>query len=277
MLNLFRIWQFTFQLYFFGAVIGALTRRDDKRTEKSEKWNISRAEYDRDIEYARSKTFVQDRTEDARKAGIHPLFALGAAGYSPQPTTISGQSRTGSHSGVAIGNSLDRYLQSQKSGKRLAEQDEKQGALEQAQIRRLNSQSQLDELEAMAITSGEKRAEQDAWSSGYGRGTELPDAITTPAPQGREIPRRPLTETSRRSVPLRQEVIGDDGYRYRPISQDAGDEISQADLIYQMVMRMTRQARLALPREVQIQFRRAKAKLDRYWRKSRKSYKRLKR
>jgi len=235
MLRPWKIWSFTFELPFWGAVIGALTRRDDKRTEKSVKWYEATADDNRTLEYERSKRYVQDRTEDARAAGIHPLYALGAGGYQPQGTQVMAPSPTGSGGGVAIGRSLDRYLQSQKSNTRLAAQDEGVGKVQAAQVRRLNSQSTLDELEAMAITSGEKVAEQDAWTSGYGRGTGLPDEITTHRGSGRALPKRPLTEESRRSAPMRMEVVLSDGTKLQVVGKN-WDEVSQADLLYQVAV-----------------------------------------
>lgn len=88
---------------------------------------------------------IQAAVRDAKAAGLHPLFALGAGGISPSPRYIEGQSNTGTHlanAGAAIAQGVTNYA-NVKSQKPLA----------QANLRVLNSQADRNEAETAAILS----------------------------------------------------------------------------------------------------------------------------
>jgi len=76
-----------------GSVLGpALTRDAELKKRKEEMDNAS---LQRNLEYERQKEFAQNglrwKVEDAKRAGIHPLAALGGTGslYAPAATTIA--------------------------------------------------------------------------------------------------------------------------------------------------------------------------------------------
>lgn len=234
--------------YFWGAVIAAgaslLKGQLDKNAAST---NIGR-QHDvamQDRQFAQDERFIEYRVEDAKRAGIHPLFALGGGaggGYS-----IGGsQAPSGSHIGTGIetaGREIARGIRGSEAKKRQAANDTVQGALMAAQIRNLNARSSLTETENMAANSAMKTAEQDVWSTGVGRGDSLglsgDQARTFPVDtkRGRELQARPLTQTSRASNPLVQELVGPDGYRYSILTDDAGDEIKQLHLAWKLMER----------------------------------------
>ena len=121
-------------------LIGGFLDRGEARDQ------VARAEaFNREV-FDWQKKYVQHRVEDARKAGIHPLYALGTPGVSasfstsPTGTTVGeGLSRAGSR--------VDRYLGSRN--------------IEKAQIGVLDSQRKLNEVEAMAIDSERKTRESE--------------------------------------------------------------------------------------------------------------------
>lgn len=66
-------------------------------------------------------TSIQRRVEDARKAGIHPLYALGANVYNEPPAKIGGKNKT--NYGDAIRGAADTFYNSQLRKKQLASID----------------------------------------------------------------------------------------------------------------------------------------------------------
>lgn len=219
----------------WGAIIGALTRRDDKRTEKSPKWYEAVADDNRTLEWQRAKLSGElGRVADAKAAGIHPLFALGSAGYQPQ-STVTSQPQPATGGGAAIGRSLERWQQRKQTNQRLAATDQADAEFRLSQIRRMDAQSALDEQEFARLNSDNATTLQDAWSRNEGIPQNLPDEVTTHRQTGRELSARPLTEESRRSAPMRMEVLLDDGTKLRVVGKN-WDEVSQADLIYQIAV-----------------------------------------
>lgn len=105
-----------------GALIGAgvgLASQflGNKSTEKANAANIAAENARNQQNIALQKEFAQSgiqwKTQDAEKAGVHPLFALGAQTTSFSPTSISGGGRTGSDysaladAGQNIGRAID--------------------------------------------------------------------------------------------------------------------------------------------------------------------------
>lgn len=105
--------------------------------QSQKQWRVNRKD---------SKRLIRDRVADAKKAGIHPLYALGAASNSNSPTmTMSGQSNTGSH--------MDQRPEYVKSiGRSIS-------SLDSAQSRALNASAMRDEAEAALTLSRMKREE----------------------------------------------------------------------------------------------------------------------
>ncbi len=211
----------------------------------------------RDFDREFAERAVRKRVTDAKAAGLHPLFAMGIAGSSP--TAIGGAPR-GSRPPISRGSggAPSIALRSSSQEKRLQEEHELN--MERGHIENLKASSELALLEQQL-----KARPTEYWpDDGYGSGGAA--AKTIPYGQGpsNEMRRRPIQMEPNVSIPLRAEMIADDGWRYRVLSPDAGRyEVGQADLVYQAIMRMTRKARLALPREYKIWIGRWRAKRDR--------------
>lgn len=88
---------------------------------------------------------IRRLTNDAKKAGIHPLYALGASGGGPSTSFISGQ---GGKSGSALGEGIRHAAQGISK------------SLEAANLRALDAQAAKDNAEAVKNLSEAKRAEQ---------------------------------------------------------------------------------------------------------------------
>lgn len=119
-------------------------------------------------------TPIQWVVNDAKKAGIHPLYALGNAGGqgSMAPLPAGGQSRSGSALGEGI-----RQASSIVSG-----------SLERAQIRALDAQAQKSQAEAQLAASNAKRAEGAANYSQDGNlfaASQIPGPVM---PSGHRLP-----------------------------------------------------------------------------------------
>ena len=123
-----------------GATIDAL---HDTRMARKEEKQMQR-EIERQYEFA--QTSVQWKAEDARKAGLHPLFALGAPTQAPSPLRIGGSRGTN-----FAGNVPD-------PPSRKKQQTEQAGfSIQEAQIRSLNASAQKDEAIAGYYDSYEAR------------------------------------------------------------------------------------------------------------------------
>lgn len=97
-------------LNFAGSMFGASKARSAAKSQQAVQ--IHQAEKDRALQREFAQKGIQWRVEDAKAAGLHPLYAVGATGasYSPQ-AFIPGQSPTGDHYAQA-GQALGRAAQS---------------------------------------------------------------------------------------------------------------------------------------------------------------------
>lgn len=120
-----------------GSVLGAVG------ASKS----LTAAEKQYDLQRTQS---IQDRVADARKAGIHPLYALGASPAASPTIGISGQTSVGSALGEGIQMAAQAYQASKSPGK----------AQQQASIRAVNASAARDEAQAALYNSQRKRLEQ---------------------------------------------------------------------------------------------------------------------
>jgi len=190
---------------------------------------------------------IRRRVHDAQRAGIHPLFALGYQG-SPGGFTGAGGGASGVSDGLAAsGRAVARYINNQSVKERQVTQDAQAAGLVAAQIENLQARSSWTEEQTLA--SAKARMSQDVWSTGMGRGDQLdpsanvgvggPEARTFPmgTQRGRELHRRPLTMTSRSSIPEKIEIMGPDGYRYQITNPALGDEVSQLDYMWEATKR----------------------------------------
>lgn len=94
-----------------GSIIGALSDQNTQENIATQNYNLQNEAFNRGI---------QVRVKDAKAAGIHPLYALGANTYQPGPI-FSGQSSAGaqlSNAGQSLGSAatrlLDPYLRKEK-------------------------------------------------------------------------------------------------------------------------------------------------------------------
>lgn len=183
---------------------------------------------------------------DARNAGLHPLFALGggisAGGGSPSFSAggLGGMSGGGGfgvpESGSVIGEGLEaagraigsyadhqeRKRLAAEAGKRQKLADYQAAELHQANLRRLHASAFRDESEAIAAQSDKKRAEMDAL-------IKRAPVVPVPDSAAPAYKKRPLKVEPRESHVGRVHATGPEGpheYHYAPPSL-GGDEINQ--------------------------------------------------
>jgi len=103
---------------------------------------------------------IQRRVKDARKAGVHPLFALGASvGASP----ASGMGDSGiTAAGDAVASGLKGYARAKSSERQARIND----AVAKAQVGSANASAARDIAEAQLLDSERKRTEIDMYSRG---------------------------------------------------------------------------------------------------------------
>lgn len=155
-----------------GSILGGLLGK------KSESKASKRA-YRRQKEFAQNQ--IQWKVADAKKAGLHPLYAMGGGSANYQPSFISGQDPMGS--AISEG--------AQTMGRAYAESKAPppgtpQGALGQAQLRAVNASAERDEAAAIRDLSAAKRMQQNANTtqdtdifSGSGGGTVASGNVPT--------------------------------------------------------------------------------------------------
>lgn len=72
----------------FGGIMGS------NSTASANRWAAHEARLNREMQYEFAQNGIQWRAEDARKAGIHPIYALGSAGASFSPVSTNFQTDT---------------------------------------------------------------------------------------------------------------------------------------------------------------------------------------
>jgi len=103
---------------------------------------------------------IQRRVKDARKAGVHPLFALGAS-VGASPTSGMGDSGI-TAAGDAIASGLKGYSRAKASERQTRIND----AVAKAQVGSANASAARDIAEAQLLDSERKRTEIDMYSRG---------------------------------------------------------------------------------------------------------------
>ena len=116
---------------------------NQKAFEATERWN----QLGFDLANRQFTHGIRTRVRDARRAGIHPLYALGSAGSSP--SFVAGQHPTGS--GLGTGSNIAGRLAAAAAGA-------VPSAVDKAQVELLNAQR--DFVNEQRIASETKRAEQ---------------------------------------------------------------------------------------------------------------------
>lgn len=134
-------------------------------------------------QYERS-TDIQNRVADAKAAGIHPLYALGASVHSGTP--IVPESTGGSGPGVA-----EAALQSQQFNRDADRADAEAGA----RIARDHAQAALFSSQAALAQQSLNQHKDDEYILGYG-----------PGPNGTEIPLYGKVEVLESKMPARKVI-----------------------------------------------------------------------
>ncbi len=226
----------------------------------------------------RDDTRFQRAVTDAKAAGLHPLFALGAGGLpGPSGTYGGGAGRGAAGRGVAkAGEHIAAGLRREKAAVRSGALDALQREEWELRKKGYEIQNERDFIKLTQERSAAALGRQSGfWGDGdpgvTGNGGQAPMVKSyaySEGPRGLPLELRPRSDEGQMSIPLRQELIADDGWRYRVLSERAGmDELAQGDLVYQWLMRKTRQARLALPRNIKLWLKKYAAKRRRVMRK----------
>ena len=242
-----------------GGFLSDSSNEDIARQNREEsRWWNQRAEAwaKQSLEWQREQWLgtIQARVRDARAAGIHPLYALGAAssnfggaspsfGVSQELPTGSGLGRGLEVAGRALGSAVDQF----RGRKQRQVAARRAGELHDAQMRQLAARAAVDEAQAMAIWSEQRRAEQklnqvrpapdpyDAqgartWPLGAKPGTPLSGAVPAPGPVGsrQSTSRRPTRESPDQAVPFWIRAQNAKGQWVRILNPELGwDEIGQ--------------------------------------------------
>lgn len=200
-----------------GSVFGGggdKRARHDANVWNYRQWQMAQSQWQdqmnmRQEDQRREDSTIQRRVADARAAGLHPLFALGAAGGAPSgaaPTTfIPGQAASGSFGGDAI-QGVAEGIRSAWEG-RTTPHDRRMQDLQEAVLR---SQVARNLADAQLQTSRAKSEEVNALSRGvqtYGLGPDMlgPEAVI-PEPRRRKVEVHP-----RQNMPAWTEYTRDDG------------------------------------------------------------------
>lgn len=100
--------------------------------------------------YGERNKQIRLRVRDAKAAGLHPLFALGASTAGFSPTAVlgggDGQSETGSFAGDSISAAAEgyaNYIEAREGRKQAASERDRAAAFADAQRRRVEAETQL--------------------------------------------------------------------------------------------------------------------------------------
>lgn len=192
---------------------------------------------------------IQRRVADARKAGIHPLFALGAASGASPTTTYGGGDIAAA--GEALGHGLREWDRSRSEKKLIEREQARQDQLASSQIHATNAQAGRDAAEAALLDSQRARLEQDMISRGHdgvhgagsvyaigklpGGDPAQPDIFYGPAkPYNPEVPTSKSIGIQAGTAPGTKDIVMPDGRKINVYSDAVqADEINQIDIIYQ--------------------------------------------
>ena len=176
--------------------------------------------------------------EDAKKAGLHPLFALGSsANFSPSGQYVS---QTGSAAGEGIaraGEHIAEGVRQKKQGERQVVMDAASRQIHDLRITKMGKEIQLDDAELMKRASDLRMAEMQLlyWGDG-GTGVPSSSGESRMYPYGTKtgppLDQRPLVASARQSMPETVESVSPDGTRMQLLNPDLGlDEVGQAEYL----------------------------------------------
>lgn len=210
-----------------SSLLGGLFGK--KSADKAAKLNA--AQNERAFQFAddQFRTSIQTRVKDAKAAGIHPLYAIGAPGSSV------GFSTTPAESGSALGEGLSRAGQAAASaiaGRRMATLNER---LVESQIHAQNAAAEHDQALAASVR---KRTEQAVNSGPRPNSMSTLPASATLA--DRALESRPWSVSPRASFPETVEAITGTGPQELLNPELGLDEVGQAYYLIQKAREYTR-------------------------------------
>ncbi len=178
----------------------------------------------------RADTWLTRRVQDARNAGLHPLFALGAGGSSPT------YSSTGSNLGDGVaraGQAVAEGVRGFTADRRNQKLDDMAALESSARISKLNTERKLDEILIMQKWSDLAMAENTAKT---GARMNPDGSVVVPAhavsPGGIPLPsERPTSHEPNITSPGYMTYIDDEGNTRRLYHKDMqADELNQIRL-----------------------------------------------
>lgn len=139
----------------WGSIIGGAISMLGSRSA-AKKQNQATAEANkanRDMQYDFAQNSLQWKTQDAKKAGLHPLAALGAQGYSPTIGSMP-ESAQADYSTAAsnIGNAISNSQARKQAQQQLNMENSRNNMVAYAQVRKEMAQAKLYEAQAGDIT-----------------------------------------------------------------------------------------------------------------------------
>lgn len=200
---------------------------------------------------------IQRRVADAKAAGVHPLFALGASvGASPTSTVV------GSGLGDAVRGAADAMTRGYQRKEQAAKDEIIDARLErvaQAEISAKMAQANRDEAEAALINSNRKRLEQGLGSRGHDGGEVKTFPFgTNPGPEvvygpaeffNPEVPTSKVPGVQSGTTPATQDYIFPDGRKIRTYGESLqADELKQVDIVYRRAIHKGTDAFMAVER-----------------------------
>jgi hypothetical protein len=125
-------------LNLIGNMLGVAESR------KQRKQQASQVQKNREDQYAFAKNSIQWRAADAKKAGIHPLAAMGASTYSPSPSMVDGGGSGMNASDVikGMGQDISRAM--------AAKTTEHQRQVMDEQLKGLKLENEMKDLEVLS-------------------------------------------------------------------------------------------------------------------------------
>lgn len=164
--------------------------------------------------------------DNAKAAGLHPLFALGtSSNYTPSFGTQGGGGKSGSY----IGEGIAQAGRAVGKGVMQASQNKANAEIHDLRLQKMRKEIALDDMEILKRASDLKMAEQNPmWGdtdTGLGSETKIYPFGTKSGPP---LNMRPLTAMGRQSIPKYVEQVGPKGRR-KIINPELGmDETGQA-------------------------------------------------
>ncbi len=125
-----------------GSLLGGLLGSSSSKKQAKKDRAMAQAQFD-----AQMDETIQRRVKDARSAGLHPLFALGASPGASPTAHISGQSDSGSFMAEGLGTAARSIAKGMDP-------------LQKAQIIKLSSAAKLDDAQAQVLRDKERNGTQ---------------------------------------------------------------------------------------------------------------------